>query len=625
MAHAQATGKSTPKAAKGALPHFAGGGFIDGVKGMLGIKPDSPELVAYKARAAAEREAAKNPPKQQPAPTASNNGIADYVGNSALQRREKAAGLASGGLVQPNMYKMGDMSGDVSLTASPSEAAPPIPLKVGGAIRGPGTSTSDDVPIMASNGEFMLKAAAVKKIGLPVLEALNEIADDEPASHEAGESKKVEAKEVRDEKAGRPEADGMKCGGAVRKMATGGLVTEDDKPKPFTQTSPMQVSPEMAAYNASVASARQLAANKSIAPTSTPAQEVAGIAAYTAANQKANDATPFFNYFQQKGPGGSVAETLRAQADKARVAIYQGSAPQATSMQAASSQPPDLSTLPRASYSNEGRAPTPIPASARGALPAQAAAPVAPSNSFGDGASWNSNRTPMNAQDQGAMDGIQARQDARDSAGLQKMQYDAEVENAQAINKATADRSKTPRQLALQAQIEQNVRGAETERYRADQGLASTKLSTDANRYGTDAQRETAKGSLGVAQGRLAMDQETQGYENRAKGALEKLQVQLDGTTDEAQRAAIMRTMQTRQGKAASVDEFSYAPGGQSVDPVTGQLITQPGVIFNKRNGQEAPRARTSIAADPRAAAIRDNKTMTRDQKLAELKKMGYQ
>lgn len=598
MAHAQATGKSTTKAAKGALPHFAGGGFIDGVKGMLGIKPDSPELVAYKARAAAEREAAKNPPKQQPAPTASNNGIADYVGNSALQRREKAAGL-----------------------------------KVGGAIRGPGTGTSDDVPIMASNGEFMIKAAAVKKIGLPVLDALNEIADtpseeaddNEPADHEAGESKKVEAKEVRDEKAGRPEADGMKCGGAVRKMATGGLVTEDDKPKPFTQTSTMQVSPEMAAYNASVASARQLTANKSIAPTSTPAQEVAGIAAYTAANQKANDATPFFNYFQQKGPGGSVAETLRAQADKARGAIYQGSAPQATSMQAASSQSPDLSTLPRASYSNEGRAPTPIPASARGALPAQAAAPVAPSNSFGDGASWNSNRTPMNAQDQGAMDGIQARQDARDSAGLQKMQYDAEVANAQAINKATADRSKTPRQLALQAQIEQNVRGAETERYRADQGLASTKLSTDANRYGTDAQRETAKGSLGVAQGRLAMDQETQGYENRAKGALEKLQVQLDGTTDEAQRAAIMRTMQTRQGKAASVDEFSYAPGGQSVDPVTGQLITQPGVIFNKRNGQEAPRARTSIAADPRAAAIRDNKTMTRDQKLAELKKMGYQ
>lgn len=598
MAHAQATGKSTPKAAKGALPHFAGGGFIDGVKGMLGIKPDSPELVAYKARAAAEREAAKNPPKQQPAPTASNNGIADYVGNSALQRREKAAGL-----------------------------------KVGGAIRGPGTGTSDDVPIMASNGEFMIKAAAVKKIGLPVLGALNEIADtpseeaddNDPADHEAGESKKVEAKEVRDEKAGRPEADGMKCGGAVRKMATGGLVTEDDKPKPFTQTSTMQVSPEMAAYNASVASARQLAANKSIAPTSTPAQEVAGIAAYTAANQKANDATPFFNYFQQKGPGGSVAETLRAQADKARGAIYQESAPQATSMQAASSQSPDLSTLPRASYSNEGRAPTPIPASARGALPAQAAAPVAPSNSFGDGASWNSNRTPMNAQDQGAMDGIQARQDARDSAGLQKMQYDAEVANAQAINKATADRSKTPRQLALQAQIEQNVRGAETERYRADQGLASTKLSTDANRYGTDAQREAAKGSLSVAQGRLAMDQETQGYENRAKGALEKLQVQLDGTTDEAQRSAIMRTMQTRQGKAASVDEFSYAPGGQSVDPVTGQLITQPGVIFNKRNGQEAPRARTSIAADPRAAAIRDNKTMTRDQKLAELKKMGYQ
>lgn len=44
----------------------------------------------------------------------------------------------------------------------------------GGLISGPGTGTSDDIPIMASNGEFMLKAATVSAIGVNNLTALND-------------------------------------------------------------------------------------------------------------------------------------------------------------------------------------------------------------------------------------------------------------------------------------------------------------------------------------------------------------------------------------------------------------------------------------------------------------------
>ena len=76
----------------------------------------------------------------------------------------------------------------------------------GGAIRGKGTGTSDDIPIMASDGEFMLKAAAVKKIGVPALEALNAIADGD---------KKAPAKK--------------KPRGAIRKMAEGGEVKKEDR------------------------------------------------------------------------------------------------------------------------------------------------------------------------------------------------------------------------------------------------------------------------------------------------------------------------------------------------------------------------------------------------------------
>ena len=43
----------------------------------------------------------------------------------------------------------------------------------GGPVYGPGTSTSDDVPAMLSNGEFVLQAAAVNRYGLDFLGQLN--------------------------------------------------------------------------------------------------------------------------------------------------------------------------------------------------------------------------------------------------------------------------------------------------------------------------------------------------------------------------------------------------------------------------------------------------------------------
>ncbi|MEU5284118.1 hypothetical protein AB0G97_08875 [Streptomyces sp. NPDC020755] len=43
----------------------------------------------------------------------------------------------------------------------------------GGPIRGPGTGTSDDVPIWASNGEYMVRAAAVNKYGMKFMHDLN--------------------------------------------------------------------------------------------------------------------------------------------------------------------------------------------------------------------------------------------------------------------------------------------------------------------------------------------------------------------------------------------------------------------------------------------------------------------
>ncbi|KVN36795.1 hypothetical protein WJ63_35130 [Burkholderia pyrrocinia] len=43
----------------------------------------------------------------------------------------------------------------------------------GGVIRGAGTGTSDSIPAMLSNGEYVIKASAVQQIGIPALDAIN--------------------------------------------------------------------------------------------------------------------------------------------------------------------------------------------------------------------------------------------------------------------------------------------------------------------------------------------------------------------------------------------------------------------------------------------------------------------
>lgn len=46
-------------------------------------------------------------------------------------------------------------------------------FKYGGHISGPGTGTSDSIPAMLSNGEYVIKASSVNKYGLPAMEAIN--------------------------------------------------------------------------------------------------------------------------------------------------------------------------------------------------------------------------------------------------------------------------------------------------------------------------------------------------------------------------------------------------------------------------------------------------------------------
>ncbi|MFI3184474.1 MAG: hypothetical protein QX198_00665, partial [Methylococcaceae bacterium] len=63
--------------------------------------------------------------------------------------------------------------GPIQFLATGGPVSGPGFRRTTGAISGPGTGTSDDVPIMASNGEFMVKTAAVNYYGTEFMNAVN--------------------------------------------------------------------------------------------------------------------------------------------------------------------------------------------------------------------------------------------------------------------------------------------------------------------------------------------------------------------------------------------------------------------------------------------------------------------
>jgi hypothetical protein len=57
----------------------------------------------------------------------------------------------------------------------------PTHWSTGGYIRGPGTGTSDSIPARLSNGEYVIKAAAVSKYGVDFFNSLNQMQGAPPA------------------------------------------------------------------------------------------------------------------------------------------------------------------------------------------------------------------------------------------------------------------------------------------------------------------------------------------------------------------------------------------------------------------------------------------------------------
>mgnify|MGYP003618965515 CR=1 FL=1 len=82
-------------------------------------------------------------------------------------------------------------------------------------------------------------------------------------------------------------------------------------------------------------------------------------------------------------------------------------------------------------------------------------------------------------------------------------------------------------------------------------------------------------------------------------------------------------------GKAEPTNRFTVVPGGQEWDATAGTMRNVPGRVLNNQSGQfvEQPGAQRGlppIDQNPQAVAIKENTTMSREMRAAELKKLGY-
>ncbi len=92
-----------------------------------------------------------------------------------IQARAAISGLFNfaAGLVGSYFGASGSEAAGASATSTPDDLISGYGHAAGGYISGPGTGTSDSIHAWLSNGEYVMKADAVKRIGVGNLDALN--------------------------------------------------------------------------------------------------------------------------------------------------------------------------------------------------------------------------------------------------------------------------------------------------------------------------------------------------------------------------------------------------------------------------------------------------------------------
>lgn len=580
--------------ARPARQNFADGGLVKRLKGMIGMDDGQSVRVADNRRAGAAEQAALPAPAAQPKPQPAPEpkAISDYAGNSALRRREQAAGLKDGGPVRgPGTGTSDDVPDEVreGTYIMPADSTQAIGEQ---ALSGMG---GERVPVNLSNGEFKLPPEQVHAVGV---QALNQMKD---ATH---------AQAAQQGRGMKPElffADGGEVQAQAKKRELGIF--------PYNH-------PDAGANIYGVtASASPPAAAKPETPTPLNKLHSAGgrggmemiasgleSGARSVAAGLDSGARTFFDSFQKQPESASAAGMPAVRTD-----VQRGGGNVRANL-------PPMKPQPAITY-------TPPP------RPAPAAAAPFDFDKFqpkpGEGAFRNEQTGEVTRLQDGPARGMRtwsvpnavprsdapptSRQDVRapvlnPNGGVFAAMVDFAGQKAQAVDAIAANKGMRNDRRDDLNELRTNADIAATGGRLAIEGQ---RTGLDAQRLGLDAQR-IAQGDAATRQAgdELAMRQEAAGFQTRAAKRQEDLQTSYQNAKTPEERSAFAKQIRDLAGKGEGDlrDNFMAVGGGQEWDATANTMRNVPQRLVDLRTGKEvggqpAPRAPAASAAGAGPAA----------------------
>lgn len=173
--------------------------------------------------------------------------------------------------------------------------------------------------------------------------------------------------------------------------------------------------------------------------------------------------------------------------------------------------------------------------------------------------------------------------------------------------------------LGTDQALKQAQPGMDQEAMRQNAGLQRTGM----QEQGANAR---AMLSSGIDQQRLGMEQTAAGFKTRAAARLEGLQNAYQSAKTDAERGALARQIREIQGtekgdqwKAVALQGGTDAQGNKT-ESILGAVNERTGEMRRMEAGPRVP----AISENAQAISIRDNPSLTREQKVEALRKLGY-
>lgn len=191
----------------------------------------------------------------------------------------------------------------------------------------------------------------------------------------------------------------------------------------------------------------------------------------------------------------------------------------------------------------------------------------------------------------------------------------------------------TANQLRTLAGIQEADQRDATARYTTDANNQSALDRTLIGEYGQTGRaamaNDTAKERTAIDQGQLDLNREAQGFKTRASQREEKLYQQYDAAKTPEERSAIAQSIRDLSGKSDNLrDNFMTVGGGQEYDQQAMTMRNVPQRLIDLRTGNEVgggDRAPPPIDQNPAALAIKNNSKLSREERVAQLRALGYQ